>query len=484
MQLANPDLLVSDAWVDGQAVPGRQRFPVADPATGLELARVTDCTLDLTQAAIESCSSAFQTWRQVCPRERHQLLLRWADQLAANHDDLAAIICHESGKVLAQAHGEISHCITMLRWYAEECRRLTGTLLPKHHAGQQNYTICQPIGVVACITPWNFPAAAVTVKAGAAIAAGCSCILKPSEYTPLIALALARLATVAGIPKGVFNVVCAADPADIGNQFCQSSSLAMLSFTGSSAVGKSLYQQCGSTLKKLAMELGGNAPFVIFDDCDLGIAVRAVIAARFYNSGQICVGANRIFIQNTIYQPFAEQLATEVNKLKVANGFEPDSDLGPLINHRAKARLHHLVTDALAKGGRLLAGEANLASSDDLFFQPTVIADMSAAMQAYRKEIFGPIACLYSFTDEADAIAQANDTDAGLAAYVFSGNYPRLIRLSEQLQAGSVGANSTDLFCEDTPFGGVKQSGFGKEQGLHCLEEFTLTKTIALGLIP
>lgn len=484
MQFNDPNLLVTQAWINGTPTTTGDNFDVTDPSTGALLAQVSDCGTPEIDQAIKACTQAQNTWQQIPPRERHRMLLAWSELLARHITDLSRLLSQENGKPLQQATDEIQHCVTMLVWYGEQARRLTGTLLPKHSSSQQNYTIQQPEGVVACITPWNFPAAAVVVKAGAAIAAGCCCIVKPSEHTPLIALAIARLASVAGLPAGVLNVVPTLRPEPMGQRLCHSEAIAMLSFTGSSKVGKWLYRQCSQTLKKLAMELGGNAPFIVFDDCDIDLAVAAVLSARFYNSGQICVGANRIFVQRALAPRFSQKLTQAVTALKLGGALEPNTDVGPLIHHSAKQRLQHLVDNAVAQGAQMLTPFDPRHTDDSVWFTPTVLSNMNASMAAYHAEIFGPVACLYTFDDEAEVIARANDTRAGLAAYVYSSHYPRLIRLSEQLHAGNVGANSTQLFSEDVPFGGINESGFGKEQGLKCLEEFTRTKSIALGLLP
>ncbi|BFM09215.1 NAD-dependent succinate-semialdehyde dehydrogenase [Halioxenophilus aromaticivorans] len=471
------------AIIDGGLVAGSNPFSVVNPANGQPLAQVHDYTDAQFTQAIDSAHQAWQSWQHTPPRERHQLLLQWAEQLSQHHTGLSQLLCLENGKPLAQAEGEIQHCITMLRWYAEETRRLTGEVLPKHNSNLQHFTQRQPLGVVAAITPWNFPAAAVIVKAGAAIAAGCTCIVKPSEHTPLIALALASLAVDAGLPAGVLNAVPASEPKHFGQILCTSPKIAMVSFTGSTAVGRQLYQQCGPSLKRLALELGGNAPFLVFDDCDIERTVAALVSARFYNSGQICVGANRILVQASIAQRFTQALARAAQALTVAPGHAPGCDIGPLINQTAKTRLIALLQDAIAQGAQLHCGDlAQLSANDSLLMPPFVLSHMQTTMAAYQAELFGPVACLYTFNDEADAINLANDTQAGLAAYVYSGSYPRLLRVSEQLQAGSVGANSCELFSEDVPFGGIKSSGFGKEQGLHCLHEFTYLKSVALGL--
>jgi succinate-semialdehyde dehydrogenase/glutarate-semialdehyde dehydrogenase len=335
--------------------------------------------------------------------------------------------------------------------------------------------------VVVCITPWNFPAAAVAVKAGAAILSGCTTIIKPSDETPLIALAFARLADEAGIPSGVFNVVPCKNPVAVGDALCQSPDVRMLSFTGSTKIGRQLYTACGNTVKRLALELGGNAPFIVFDDADIDKAVAAALGARFYNSGQICVGANRFLIQAGIYDSFAAQLAERVAALKPGSGLDESSDIGPMINRAATDRLTSLVDNATELGAQLLAG-GKQDDKSSLFFQPTVLTKMTPDMAAYRTEIFGPVACLYEFDSEEQALQMGNDTQAGLSAYVYSSDKDRLLRFSAALEAGVVGANSSNIFSNDLPFGGVKQSGLGKEHGPQGLDEFVETKSICMGL--
>jgi succinate-semialdehyde dehydrogenase/glutarate-semialdehyde dehydrogenase len=364
-------------------------------------------------------------------------------------------------------------CAALLRWFAEQAPQLNEEAPAPGNTGQRNYSIKQPVGVVACITPWNFPAAAVIVKAGAAIVAGCTTIVKPSEETPLIALAFAKLAARAGIPDGVFNVVPCKDPTQVGNELCQSSDVRMLSFTGSIKIGKQLYAACGSTVKRIALELGGNAPFIVFADADLDKALDGAMGARFYNSGQICVGANRYYIHQSVYAEFARKLTDRVDAMQ-------SEDIGPMINRAAVDRLNDLVDSASAMGAEVLAG-GKQNDPETLFFSPTVLSNMNAEMPARHAELFGPIVCLYEFEDEQEVLLQANDTEAGLSAYVYSADPDRLQRFAEGLEAGVVGANSANIFANDLPFGGIKQSGIGREHGKQCLEEYVETKSICFG---
>jgi succinate-semialdehyde dehydrogenase/glutarate-semialdehyde dehydrogenase len=367
-----------------------------------------------------------------------------------------------------------------LHWFTEQAARLDNGHPATGDDEQINYVIRQPVGVVACITPWNFPAAAVIVKAGAAIVCGCAAIVKPSEETPLIALALAGLASDAGIPDGVLNVLPCQDPAAVGEALCQDPDVRMLSFTGSIAVGQRLYAACGATVKRLALELGGNAPFIVFDDADLDQALNGAMGARFYNSGQICVGANRYYIHDAIYDEFAEQIADRVQALTVGDGFADNTDIGPMINRAAVDRINGLVKDATASGAQVLAGGTQ---DDDasLFFPPTVLGNMQENMAAHAAEIFGPVVCLYRFSNEQEVLQLANATEAGLSAYVYTGNADRLEYFAEGLEAGVIGANSSNIFANDLPFGGIKQSGLGREHGPHCLDEYLELKSICRG---
>lgn len=481
MQLDNDNLLLTRGWIDGREVSTDRRFAVINPATLECAANVSDLEGAHAADAIAAAKNAFATWKTAPPQDRISSVQHWADLIEKNADDLGAILCSENGKPLREAKGEALQCAALLRWFAQRAEYLREEDAPSHSAGQRNYTIKQPIGVVACITPWNFPAAAVIVKAGAAIVTGCATIIKPSDETPLIALALARLSSEAGLPAGVFNVVPCEDPAAVGNEICSSTDVRMLSFTGSTRIGKQLYAACGDTVKRLALELGGNAPFVVFDDADMEKALAGAVAARFYNSGQICVGANRFFVHKNIYAEFAEKLADRVDRMTAGSGFDDASDIGPMINRAAVDRLNDLVNDAEKMGARLLVGGGQ-DDDDTLFFRPTVLAGMTPGMAACQTEIFGPVACLYEFETEDEALTLANNTQAGLSAYVYTRDTSRLLRFSEALEAGVVGANSTNIFSNDLPFGGIKQSGLGREHGMQCLEEYVETKSICMGL--
>ncbi|WP_317928745.1 NAD-dependent succinate-semialdehyde dehydrogenase [Halioxenophilus sp. WMMB6] len=471
-------MALAASWVGGRAVAGGDRFEVINPATGEPVATLEAIAPEQVAGAISTAVDAQIEWQQRSLPGRAEILLAWADLLQQHREPLAKLITAESGKLLTQAGWEIDHCAAMLRWYSQAALRITGTTLPMH-GGQRNFTLKQPVGVVACITPWNFPAAAIIVKAGAALAAGCSCLIKPSELTPTIALALVQLAERAGVEVGVLNVLITNAPATVGVVLCADPRVHMVSFTGSTKVGKQLYQQCAATVKRLALEMGGNAPFIVFADADIERAVECAINARFYNSGQICVGANRFYIESTIYDQFCQRLQAAVASMSVGDPLLATSDIGPQIHSSAASRLAELVADAIDKGARLLLGEQ---STSGAFFQPTVLADMQPTMLAFSAEIFGPVACLYRFDSEEEVITSANSTEAGLAAYLFTENISRLVRVSEQLQAGAIGANSCQLFAAEIPFGGWKQSGLGKEQGIDCLDEFLQVKSVCLGI--
>lgn len=480
MKLDNADLLLTTGWINGKEVDGAGTFDVINPATLDVVAAVSDLGAEHAEAAIAAATTAFDLWKRKPLEKRIGFVLRWADLIEENAGDLASIITSENGKPLREARGEALQCAALLRWFAEAVPTVRGETAPSSNDEQRNYTIKQPVGVVACITPWNFPAAAVVVKAGAAILCGCATIVKPSDETPLTALAFAKLAAAAGISDGVFNVIPCQSPVEVGDAICRSPDVRMLSFTGSTRTGRHLYSACGDTIKRLALELGGNAPFIVFDDAELEHTFTAAVGARFYNSGQICVGANRYLVQAGIYDTFAAHLTERVRALQPGSGFDETSDIGPMINRSAIDRLNSVIDNATKSGANVLVGGGQY--GDTLFFEPTVLTNMAPQMAAYRTEIFGPVACLYRFESEEEALAMANDTEAGLSAYVFTGDEDRLQRCSESLEAGVIGANSSMIFSNDLPFGGIKQSGLGREHGLESLDEFLETKSICMRL--
>jgi succinate-semialdehyde dehydrogenase / glutarate-semialdehyde dehydrogenase len=475
------DLLSPESRIGSEWVVGDQRFAVSDPSDGALIAEVADLGADAARNAVAAASRALPAWRRLPAQERARLVEAWAQQLVRAREDLAHLLSREQGKRLAEARGEIDQCATMLRWFAEEARRVHGQTLPVNDGGVRNLTVKQPVGVVAAITPWNFPAAAVVVKCGAALAAGCTVVLKPSDLTPLIALALVRLGVEAGLPAGVLNTVTCSSPAAVGEVLATDPRVHMISFTGSTAVGKALTAQAASTLKKVALELGGNAPFIVFDDADLSLAADAAVGARFYNSGQICIGANRFFVQDGVYDRFVEALAERVSQLRLGVGFEPETHVGPLINERAVSKVASLVDEAISQGARARVG-GKRAARGGLFYEPTVLRDVTPTMALYRTEIFGPVAPVYRFSTEDEVLARANETEAGLSAYVYTSKLGRLWRMAEELEAGMVGANTASICAPDVPFGGIKQSGKGREGGLGCLDDFLEVKSICFGL--
>lgn len=467
------------AWIDGVAVSSSATFDVLNPATGEVVAPAADADRATIDQAIDVASRAFEEWRSVPAVDRAEQIRQWADLLDAKAEELAAIATAESGKLFREARGEVGAGTAALRWAADMAVKPQRTDLPAPSETRQHFTASQPVGVVACITPWNFPIAAVLVKVGAAIAAGCTVVVKPSEETPFVALAIAQLSAEAGLPPGVVNVVPTSTPAEFGNAIAESKTVRAVSFTGSTRVGKLLYEQCAGTMKRLSLELGGNAPFIVFADADIDRAVDDAVNARFYNNGQICVGANRFFIHEDVYDEFSQGLAARVRELQPGDGTDERSDVGPLINRRAKDHFTSLLNNAVDAGAEVLAGCIDK-DPESLFVQPTVLGNVNPEMDVYTKEIFGPMACLYSFGDSDDAVALANDTDAGLAAYAYSEDHAFLADVGAQLEAGVVGLNTTQIFASDLPFGGTKESGFGREHGEDCLDEFLETKSFSV----
>ena len=480
MQLQDQDLFRQQAYVDGVWVDADQgkTLAVTDPATGEVIGQVPDLGTAETRRAIAAAETAWPAWRALTAADRGQRLKRWHDLMLAHQEDLAQLMTAEQGKPLAEARGEIAYAASFLDWFAEEGRRVYGDIIPPHQADKRILVLKQPIGVCAAITPWNFPSAMLTRKAGAALAAGCTLVARPASETPFSALALAVLAERAGIPAGVFNVITG-DPEPIGAELTGNPVVRKLSFTGSTAVGKLLMRQCADTLKKLSLELGGNAPFIVFDDADLEAAVEGAIQSKYRNTGQTCVCANRFLVQDGIHAAFAARLAERASHLKVGPGREPGVVQGPLINEEAVAKVEAHVADALAKGACLLTGGARHALGGT-FFQPTVLADLSPEMRVAREETFGPVAPLFRFTTEAEAIALANATEFGLAAYFYTRDLARAWRVSEALEYGMVGVNSGLVSTAIAPFGGVKQSGLGREGSRYGIEEYLEMKYVCV----
>ncbi|MAW88259.1 MAG: succinate-semialdehyde dehydrogenase (NADP(+)) [Phyllobacteriaceae bacterium] len=464
--------LVGGEWV-GDAV-----LPVTNPATGEVIAKVPDFGEAEAKGAILAAKVAFPRWSGLLAKERAVILRRWFDLIVEHADELAKILTTEQGKPLAEARGEILYAASFIEFYAEEAKRIYGETIPSHIKDGRIVVIRQPVGVVTAITPWNFPAAMITRKVGPALAAGCTAVVKPALETPLTAFALAMLAQEAGLPAGVLNVITG-DAKAIGKAFCETPDVRTLSFTGSTPVGKLLMRQCASTVKKLGLELGGNAPFIVFDDADIDAAVQGAIASKFRNAGQTCVCANRLYVQNGVYDRFADKLAAEVARLKVGNGMEEGVAQGPLISEVAVAKVEEHVADAVSKGARIAVG-GKRHECGGTYYAPTVLRDVDQSMIVAREETFGPVAPLFRFKTEADVIAMANDTEFGLAAYFYARDIGRVWRVAEALEYGMVAINSGLLSTEVAPFGGVKESGIGREGSRHGIEEYTELKYLLM----
>lgn len=474
--LADPDLLRLQAYAAGRWTDSDSgvRVEVFDPGRGILLGSVPSLSEAQVRDCLEGAESAFQDWREWLPGERAVALQAWAALVEAHEQDLSVIMTHEQGKPLDECRGEIAYAASFLRWFAEEARRIRGEGTLSHLAGCQTFVSREPAGVAACITPWNFPSAMITRKAGAALAAGCSVLVKPAPETPFSALALAVLAERSGLPPGVLSVVTG-DAAMIGGVIARSPLVRVLSFTGSTRVGRLLAEQSASTIKKLSMELGGHAPFLVFADADLDKAVRDAVTAKFQTTGQDCLAANRILVQEPIYDAFVDRFATLAGRLKLGLGTEPGVEIGPLINARAVARCLSQVEDAVGKGARLLVGGERHRLGPG-FMLPTVLADCDSRMAIWRDETFGPVAALGSFSDEAQAIGLANDTEAGLAAYVYTENGGRALRISKALRFGMVAINTAKFTGAPIPFGGMKQSGLGREGSSYGIDDYTELK--------
>jgi len=478
--LKDPSLLKTDALVNGEWVGGSARFAVHDPSNGNKLAEVANLGPREAEAAIAAADAAWPAWRAKTAKERSIILRKWYDLLMANQEDLGRIMTAEQGKPFPEAKGEVAYGASFVEWFAEEAKRVNGETLPQFDNNRRLMVLRQPIGVCAAITPWNFPLAMITRKVAPALAAGCPVIIKPAELTPLTALAAAELAIRAGIPAGVLNMITAdgANSIAVGKVFCASDVVRHISFTGSTEVGRILMAQSAPTVKKLSLELGGNAPFIVFDDADIDSAVEGAMASKYRNAGQTCVCANRIYVQEGVYDQFVQKFSAKVSALKVGNGFEDGVVQGPLIEDAAVEKVQRHVADAVAKGGKVVVGGAKLQGQ---FFQPTVIADATGNMLCAKEETFGPLAPVFKFKTEQEAIAAANNTEFGLASYFYSRDVGRIFRVSEALEYGMVGINVGIIATEHVPFGGVKQSGLGREGSSHGMEEYVEMKYLCLG---
>ncbi|TAK92446.1 MAG: NAD-dependent succinate-semialdehyde dehydrogenase [Burkholderiaceae bacterium] len=480
--LKDPTLLRTAAYVNGQWLESPQRFAVHNPADGALLAQVSNLDESAATAAIAAANAAWPAWRALTAKKRAQLLRNWYQLMLEHQQDLATLMTAEQGKPLAEAVGEVAYGASFVEWFAEEAKRIDGDVLASPASDRRLLVLKQPVGVCAAITPWNFPLAMITRKVAPALAAGCTVVLKPAEQTPLTALALAELAHRAGIPAGVFNVLTAdaAQSIAIGKVFCASPIVRKLTFTGSTEVGRLLMQQCAPTVKKLSLELGGHAPFIVFDDADLDAAVEGAMQSKYRNAGQTCICTNRFYVHDRLYDAFITRYSARVAQLKTGSGFDPANQIGPLIDDAALAKVQRHVGDAVEKGARITTGGARLASGPR-FFQPTVLADVNPDMQIMREETFGPVAAVMRFTSEAEVIRLANDSDAGLASYFYARDIGRVWRVAEALECGMVGVNTGQISNEVAPFGGVKQSGLGREGSRYGIDEFLEIKYVCIG---
>jgi succinate-semialdehyde dehydrogenase/glutarate-semialdehyde dehydrogenase len=469
------------AYIDGQWVDadGKETIRVTNPATGDLIGVVPKMGAVEARRAIECANKALPAWRDKTAKERAKILRNWFDLIMKNQESLAQLMTAEQGKPLVESRGEIAYAASFIEWFGEEAKRIYGETIPPHGADKRLVVIKQPIGVCAAITPWNFPAAMITRKVGPALAAGCTIVLKPASQTPFSALALCQLAEEAGVPAGVFSCVTGS-AAEIGGELSSNPIVKKLSFTGSTEIGKLLMAQCATTVKKTSMELGGNAPFIVFDDADLDEAVKGAIISKYRNAGQTCVCANRIMAQDTIYDAFVEKLAKAVSTLKVGNGAEDGTIIGPLIDDKALVKVEEHVNDAIRKGGKLVIGGKRHALGKS-FFEPTVVSGATKDMLAFKEETFGPLAPVFKFSTEAEAIEMANDTEFGLAAYFYGQNIGRIWRVAEALEYGMVGINEGLISTEVAPFGGVKESGLGREGSKHGIEDYLEIKYLCMG---
>jgi succinate-semialdehyde dehydrogenase / glutarate-semialdehyde dehydrogenase len=483
--LQDPSLFRNQSYLNGEWIDADSglRFDVDNPADGSVVGSVPDCGATETRRAIEAANAALPAWRAMTAKQRSALLRKWYELMLLNADDLAVILTTEQGKPIAEAKGEVMYGASFIEWFAEEGKRIYGDVIPPHMNDKRLIVIKQPIGVTAAITPWNFPNAMITRKAAPALAAGCTMVLKPAEQTPFSALAMAELAHRAGIPKGVFNVITGAahsSPA-IGQELCSNPTVRKLSFTGSTEVGRILMRQSADTIKKLSLELGGNAPFIVFDDADLDAAAEGLMQCKFRNAGQTCVTANRIYVQASVYEAFAAKFGAKLATLKVGRGTDSGVNVGPLIDEQGLAKVESHLRDAIAKGAKVLAGGKRHALGGR-FFEPTLLTDVPMSAKVSKEETFGPIAPLIKFNTEAEAIALANDSEFGLASYFFARDVGRVFRVGEALESGMVAINTGILSNEVAPFGGVKQSGLGREGSKYGIEDYLEIKYLCLGI--
>ena len=474
-------LLRTKSYINGKWVRGKSTFTVTNPYDQSIIAEVEDMSTTQCQKAIKAAHEAFKVWKNYAAAERAAILRKWYELQMEHAEELAQLLTLEQGKPLAEALGEIKYGASFVEWFAEEARRVYGDTIPGHKRNIRITTIKQPVGVVAAITPWNFPNAMITRKIAPALAAGCTVVIKPSELTPLSALALAELAHQAGFPPGVINIVVSSQASEIGQEMCANPLVRKLSFTGSTRVGKILLKQCADTVKKVSMELGGNAPFIVFDDADLEASVAGAIASKYRNAGQTCVCTNRLFVQEGIYDAFLEKYTAAVQQLSIGNGLEEEVVIGPMIEEKAVLSVENIVQDAIEKGGQLLTGGKRMDEANPLLFQPTVIANASPSMKVFTNEIFGPITPVFKFKTEVEVIELANDTPYGLASYFYGRDYAQIWRVAEALEYGMVGINTGMISTAVAPFGGIKESGFGREGSKYGMDDYLEIKYMCWG---
>ncbi|WP_313393947.1 NADP-dependent succinate-semialdehyde dehydrogenase [Pseudomonas sp.] len=480
MQLKDAQLFRQQAFINGEWLDADsgQTIKVTNPATGEVIGTVPKMGTAETRRAIEAADKALPAWRALTAKERSAKLRRWFELMIENQEDLARLMTTEQGKPLAEAKGEIAYAASFIEWFAEEAKRIYGDTIPGHQADKRLIVIKQPIGVTAAITPWNFPAAMITRKAGPALAAGCTMVLKPASQTPYSALALVELANRAGIPAGVLSVVTGS-AGEVGGELTGNSLVRKLSFTGSTEIGRQLMEECAKDIKKVSLELGGNAPFIVFDDADLDKAVEGAIISKYRNNGQTCVCANRIYVQDGVYDAFAQKLAAAVAKLKIGNGLEEGTTTGPLIDGKAVAKVQEHIDDAVSKGAKVLAGGKIIEGN---FFEPTILVDVPKSAAVAKEETFGPLAPLFRFKDEAEVIAMSNDTEFGLASYFYARDMSRVFRVAEALEYGMVGINTGLISNEVAPFGGIKASGLGREGSKYGIEDYLEIKYLCISI--
>ncbi|NVO57402.1 NAD-dependent succinate-semialdehyde dehydrogenase [Rhodobacteraceae bacterium B1Z28] len=482
LALKDPKLLETCAYVDGKWVASENTFPVYNPANGNLIARVADMNVADTSDAIDAAYAAKKAWAEWTGKERAAVLRKWYDLMVEHADDLATILTAEMGKPWPEARGEILYGASFIEWFAEEAKRIYGDVIPGHQRDKRIVVLKQPVGVVGSITPWNFPNAMIARKVAPALAVGCTFVARPAELTPLSALAMAVLGERAGIPAGVFNVIPSSDSSGVGKELCRNEKVAKITFTGSTRVGKILMSQCSDTIKKMSLELGGNAPFIVFDDADIDAAVEGAMIAKYRNNGQTCVCANRIYVQAGVYDAFAEKLKARVSGLSIGDGFGDGVTTGPLINEAAMDKVEDHIADAVNKGASVIEGGGR-SELGGTFFNPTVLTGVTRDMKVAREETFGPVAPLFRFEDENDVIAMANDSEFGLASYFYSRDLARVWRVAEALESGMVGVNTGLISTEVAPFGGIKQSGLGREGSKYGTEDYLEVKYLCIGEI-